>query len=80
MDVNKTQESRVSTFFSILGKEFLDFRESRLATPPPPLLRAPAGDPTPITPVKCMFSGEIESLDEDPGIATLDLGMRFPGN
>jgi len=27
-----------------------------------------------------MFSGEIESLDEDPGIATLDLGMRFPGN
>ena len=24
--------------------------------------------------------GEIESLDRDPGIATLDPGMRFPGN
>jgi len=46
----------------------------------PPSLRAPVGDPTPITPVKGTYSGEIESLDRDPGIATLDPGMRFPGN
>jgi len=32
--VNRTRESRVSIFFSILGKEFLDFRESRLMWPP----------------------------------------------
>ena len=37
-----------------------------LAITPP--LRAPAGDPTPIT-----YSGKIESLDRDPG-------MRFPRN
>ena len=36
--------------------------------------------PTPITPVKGTYSGEIESLDRDPGIASLELGMRFPGN
>jgi len=30
-DVNETRESR--SFFSIPGNEFLDFRESRLATP-----------------------------------------------
>jgi len=29
-----TRESRVSIFFSIPGKEFLDFRESRLTRPP----------------------------------------------
>jgi len=29
---------------------------------------------------KSMYSGEIESLDRDPGIATLVPGMRFPGN
>ena len=40
-------------------------------------LRAPAGDPTPIT---HSYSSEIESLDRDPGIATLVPGMRFPGN
>ena len=27
-----------------------------------------------------MYSGEIESLERDPGIATLDPGMQFPGN
>ena len=31
-DVNETRESR--SFFSIPGKEFLDLRESRLATAP----------------------------------------------
>jgi len=39
----------------------------------PPLCSL-AADPTPIT------LGEIESLDRDLGIATLDPGMRFPGN
>jgi len=29
---------------------------------------------------KSTYSGEIESLNRDPGIATLDPGMRFPGN
>jgi len=43
-------------------------------------LRSPAGDPTPITLVKGMYSGKIKSLDRDPGIATLDPGMPFPGN
>jgi len=33
-DVNETRESRVSIFFSIPGKEFLDFRELRLTRPP----------------------------------------------
>jgi len=32
--VNQTREFRVSIFFSIPGKEFLDFRESRLTRPP----------------------------------------------
>jgi len=32
-------------------------------------------NPTLITPVKGTYSGEIESLDRDPVIATLDLGM-----
>ena len=41
---------------------------------PPPPLRAHAGDPTPITPVKGTYSGEIESFDRDPGVATLDPG------
>jgi len=31
------------------------------------------GDPTPITPVKGTYSGEIETINRDPG-------MRFPGN
>ena len=43
-------------------------------------LRIHTGDPTPITPVKSMYSDEINSLNRDPGIATLDPGMRFPGN
>jgi len=43
-------------------------------------LHTPAGDPTPIAPVIGTYSGEIESLDRYPGIATLDPGMRFPGN
>jgi len=34
-----------------------------------PPLRTPAGDPTLFTPVKGMYSGEMESLDRDPGIA-----------
>ena len=48
----------------------------------PPRLRVPAGNPTPITPVKGRptYSGEIESLDRDLGIETLDPGIRFPGN
>ena len=29
---------------------------------------------------KSMCSGKVESLDRDPGIATLVPGMRFPGN
>jgi len=46
-----------------------------------PPLRAPAGDPTPITLVKLQQStGEIDSLNRDPGIATLVPGMQFPGN
>jgi len=46
----------------------------------PPPLRAPAGDPTTITPVKGTYSGEIESLDRDPGVATLvPGGTRLPG-
>jgi len=45
-----------------------------------PPLRASTGDPTPITPVKGMYSGEVDSLDQDLGIATLDPGMQFPGN
>jgi len=44
---------------------------------PPP--SRPSGDPTPITPVKGTYSREIESLDQDPKIATLDPGMRFSG-
>jgi len=43
-------------------------------------LRAPAGDLTPITSVKGTYSGEIKSLDRDPGIASLNPGMQFPGN
>jgi len=35
----------------------------------------PAGNPTPIT-----YSGENESLDRDPAIASLYSGMRFPRN
>jgi len=46
----------------------------------PPPLRTPASDPTPITPVKGTYSAEVESLDRDPGIMTLDPGMRFPEN
>jgi len=45
----------------------------------PPFLH-PTGDPTPIMSVKGTYSGKIESLDRDPGIATLGPGMRFPGN
>ena len=29
---------------------------------------------------KSTYSGEIKSLDQDPGLATLVPGMRFPGN
>jgi len=43
-------------------------------------LRAPAGDLTPITSVKGTYSGEIKSLDRDPGIVSLNPGMQFPGN
>jgi len=44
-------------------------------------LRVSTGDPTPIMPVNgTLYSGEIESLDRDQGIATLDPGMRFPWN
>jgi len=39
-------------------------------------LRAPNSDHA----GESTYSGEIESLDRDPGIATLVLGMRFPGN
>jgi len=45
---------------------------------PPP--RAPAGDPTAIMPVKGTYSGDIESLNRDPGLVTLDPGMHFSGN
>jgi len=38
---------------------------------PPP---GPASDPTLIMPVIDTYSGKIESLDRDPGIATLDPG------
>jgi len=48
--------------------------EGRLAIP-----RPIASDPTPIALVKGKHSGEIESLDRHPGIATLNLGMRFHG-
>ena len=41
-------------------------------------LRAPAGDPTLITPVKGTYSGKIASLDRDPGIANLDPGINIP--
>jgi len=48
------------------------------------LRRALTGDPTPINMInmygKGTYSGEIESLDRDPGFATLDPGMQFPGN
>jgi len=45
------------------------------------LRRALTGDPTLINMYgKGTYSGEIESLDRDPGFATLDPGMRFPGN
>jgi len=37
-------------------------------------LHAPASDPTLIMPVIDTYSGKIESLDRDPGIATLDPG------
>ena len=47
---------------------------------PSPPLRSPAGDRTPIALVKGTHSGETESVDWDTGIATFDLGMRFPGN
>jgi len=43
-------------------------------------LRTPTSDPTPIMPVKGTYLDEIDSLDQDPGIATLGPGMRFPGN
>ena len=43
-------------------------------------LRAPAGDLTPIMLVKGTYSGNIQSLDRDPGIASLDPGIQFPGN
>jgi len=51
--------------------------------------RGQAGDRSPSRPRwwsnsdhagKSTFSGKIESLDRDPGIATLVPGMRFPGN
>ena len=45
----------------------------------PPPFRAPAGDPTPITPVKLRTQAK-SSLNQDPRIATLDPGLRFPGN
>jgi len=52
----------------------------RPAIAPPPI-RASTGNPTLITQVKGMlYLGEIESLDQDPGIVPLYLGMRFPRN
>jgi len=45
--------------------------DDRLST-----LHSLAGDPAPIM----QYSGEIESLDRDLGIATVIPGMRFPGN
>ena len=46
----------------------------------PSPLCTPAGDLTPVTPVKGTHSGEIKSLDQDLGIVSFDPGMRFPGN
>jgi len=43
---------------------------------PPPATRPDCGHAGKST----LYSGETESLDRDPGIATLDPGMRFPGN
>ena len=51
--------------------------------------RGPAGDHPPFGPCqrfdsdhtgKNTYLGESKSLDRDPGIASLDLGMRFPRN
>ena len=48
--------------------------------------RGPAGDRPPADPIRVPAGdqngthlGKIESLDRDPGIATLDQGMRFTG-
>ena len=52
-----------------------------------PAIVPPSFAPLPATRPDCghagkstLYSGETESLDRDPGIATLDPGMRFPGN
>ena len=56
----------------VIGRER---RRVRPVIAPPPFAPPPA-----IHAGKSTYSGEIESLDRDPGIATLVPGMRFPGN
>jgi len=80
-DVNETRQSRVSIFFLDPGKGIS-------ASHRPGTALGPASD-HPFAPRqqsnsdhagKSTYSGEIESLDRDRGIASLVLGMRFPGN